>query len=397
MISPAPCLIGLPFAFSPALSWVMIFINSIEVTSYTEVAPGWSPTLAGSPVSGSTWRMPSADIPIKVALKADDIVIAAAQVEQGSDAEALLQHGSDGQIAHAENREGVVGQSDGIGPGLGERLGAGVELLQIQRLRRIQLGDDDRAACADQVEDAPLFGDLGGARSEGLLDLKARRTCGDDFGHGHGEDLGGHRGDILERLHHGGDVLRVRAAAAADELCPLAGRAPPRHLRSTRGWYVDEPPLVVLGIAGIRVRGEQPFRGEPLEKAEHGLRAIRAVHAHDIRSGGAQLGESVREQHPIRKAPLRSAGHRADHGAMVKRLLHVERQEQLIEIEKGLEENDLRASVQQGAHLFGKDRLAIDAAFLRLLFGEAERADAARHIDVLPRALSSSRVARRTS
>ena len=57
--------IDFPKIERPSFISLIILISSIEDKSYTEVAPGKSPTRAGSPVKANTSSIPNADKPNK--------------------------------------------------------------------------------------------------------------------------------------------------------------------------------------------------------------------------------------------------------------------------------------------------------------------------------------------
>ena len=60
----------------------------------------------------------------QLALQADQIAVAAAQVQQRVDVMPLLEHGADGEIAHAQDGQGIIRERNEVAARLGQRLGA---------------------------------------------------------------------------------------------------------------------------------------------------------------------------------------------------------------------------------------------------------------------------------
>ena len=189
----------------------------------------------------------------------------------------------------------------------------------------------------------------------------------------------------VERGAHGRDVGRRRAAAAADD--PRTGVEQPRHDRAEPGRLgrVHEPAVEALGQAGVghdrarrvavarRRRSAPARRGRPSGPTPQ-LTPIAstpaAVRANDGRLGGRAVGER----------DVVAERHRRDHRDIGRTMGLVDGEQQVREVEEGLEHEQVGAALEQPVDLLaegGPDRRLVGMA--ELAGGRPERPDAAAH------------------
>ncbi len=183
----------------------------------------------------------------------------------------------------------------------------------------------------------------------------------------HGRRLDAAPGQVLvQRRAHGADVHGRGAAAAAQQAGAVvqeAARLAGEVFRA--GWVIEAPfhPLRETGV-GHDAHAEFGRVGvERLQRAQHGRRADGAVHAHQVGPGSLKLRRShVRRDAVVGQAVL-GKGKRGDDGQVAHLARHLHGERQLVQFDKGLEEQQIGAGFPQHADLFAE-------GLARLLLGE---------------------------
>ena len=181
---------------------------------------------------------------------------------------------------------------------------------------------------------------------------------------------------------HGGDVGRRRPAAAADDPRPRVQE--PRHDRPEprRLGRVDEPALEALRQAGVGHDRARRLAGlglaEPRQRVEAGQRPDAAVDADGVHAGRGQRLDRGLGRRPVGQHQVLAEGHRRDDRHVRRPVGLVDGQQQVVEVEEGLDHEEVDAALEQPVDLLpegGPDRGLVGVA--ELAGGCAQGADAA--------------------
>ena len=168
-------------------------------------------------------------------------------------------------------------------------------------------------------------------------------------------------------------MFRCCPATTADQACTpfrQLHRGPREVLRRRE---IDETALKKLRVAGIRERRDCPFVREVSQEADHCLGTVYAVYPDDVRIGLAKPREGLGNRCPIAQAALLIAGQRTDRRTMMQGLFYLEGDQQLLEIEKRFQKDELHTTIEQGPDLLAEQRRPIEPAFIRLFGRHRQR------------------------
>jgi len=185
---------------------------------------------------------------------------------------------------------------------------------------------------------------------------------------------------LLDGPRDRGDLGRRRAAAAADH-----ARAERTRLRRElgevlgRGVGVDDPAAREAGEADVGERRERPAVAHCLEGGKRGVQASTVVRA----DGGEVVVRKLRDSVGCRDAAeglgVLVEGEHGDDRQARDALHRLDRRLQLVEVEEGLDHEEVDAAPVQERRLLGEDR----APLVRVELAElAERANRAGYVDV---------------
>ena len=136
--------------------------------------------------------------------------------------------------------------------------------------------------------------------------------------------------------------------------------------------------LVIAWPTSVRESGKRRFRpGKPLDETKCFVRTVDAIDSKDFGVVLQKFCKSIAQGHAIGELSLLVWSQRADRWAVVKGVLHAKGKEELIEILKRLQEDQIDAAVEQSAHLCAKALLSVDAPVGCVRSGNAQGTNAA--------------------
>ncbi len=172
-----------------------------------------------------------------------------------------------------------------------------------------------------------------------------------------------------------------RRAAASTDNARAALRERNSDLGESFGSKVPDVSTVpVAGKASVWVEGQREFgRGKSLRKPQRNLGTIDAIDAQNFGIMTNQLLEGDFKRDAGSEEPIFIRGERADRRTMMKGLLHMESEEQFIEVLKCFQEDQIDSTFEQRSDLSPEALLAINTLVFAFGGRDPERTNAARH------------------
>ena len=257
---------------------------------------------------------PMDDAPIRSRLDGKQVAVAAGVVQHGLDADLLLDLDAQALRAHARAGPRRVGDVDGVDaqamqqPRALDLFGAVDALGRNNLHQRAELAGGDQRADPGTLgqrqrlhlaDDGPGAVAWPGGLHGGLgVCLQRALACGRGFVAGRAQSGCVPPGRVLLRLQgahrrlHGADVVGRGSAASADEARAGVDELAREAGHVLRRGHVDVAALDGARQSGVGHGGQRQARGQahPLDGAEHGGGAVRAVAADDVR---APLGQPL--------------------------------------------------------------------------------------------------------
>src|SRR5262245_36579935 len=210
--------------------------------------------------------------PEQVGEHPEQVSIAATVMRDGLDADLLFDDQRDGQRAHARLGARAVGHVDRVDAGLFQTAHAFDHLRGVAAFWRNDLDAGDKLAVGDLIRKPRTFGEgrwfhlralFGDQDPAAGAAARARRARG---------------------VHNLLDVLRRRAAAAADELHSRVDQPLGVFGHVLRGGQIDLTPADVARESGVGLRRKPPrgVRPHPFNRFKDDLRADRAVQSDHV-------------------------------------------------------------------------------------------------------------------
>jgi hypothetical protein len=289
-------------------------------------------------------------------LERHQVPVAGRAMDEALEIEVVLDRECDRQRAHPDPGHRRVGHVDDVDAGVAQEPRRLDRPIDPDAPRRVDLDRHDEAACVKELGETSRgwLGVTGPTRRP--FDQRGPGAPGVDHARGlrgGGRLAGGCTGrqERIQRGSHLGDVLGRRSAAAADDPCP--GRQQPRRHRAEirRAGCVDEAaiePLRQPGVRHDRSRGLSFCRAaHRFEGVETGNRSGPAIDADRVRPGrGEGLGRGRRAA-AICQAELLAEGQRRDDRHIRSQARLVDRQDELVEVREGLENDHVTAALEQ--------------------------------------------------
>ena len=324
----------------------------------------------------------------QIRLHAEQVAIAAGELQHGFDPRLLLDEHRERQRAHAGAARSVGDVHDVDAANL-QRARLLDHLIADEPLRRQQLDDGRKAAGGKRRRELGFLAARDRRRSRRRRIWRVHKDPPRATG------CGGLRRQFADihlpdRRFHLPDVLRRRAAAAADQTHALLREAARIRGEIFRRGQVDVPPLDVARPARVRLRREpRPrHRRHPLDGLEHVRRPDAAVDADHIRAAPLHLRREllrrrsveavavVLDRHLRDDRQLRDAAHRGNRGA------------DLVQIAEGLQNEEVDAPFDERLRLLPEVRFGLVGAHLApRLDAHAEWPHGARHVRLIARGL----------